>query len=213
LILMNPSPDVVLRLPSFPITRLEVRDGSVGAPMVAALAKLSAARLTSLALINLELDDATAYAIASPSHRGAFAKLATLDVSFNELTRAGLAALHDLGPTIISTRQHRAGNSTERRIRAFAGSRWQAAEDIAEMDNWRESGIDGDLRWAHYRGSDHYELFVYTDLARYGCTCPSSIQPCKHVVALALIAERTTLPKAPSNGIERRLMRLEPFDE
>lgn len=214
LILTNPSADVVLRLPGFPITHLEVRDGRVAPSLVAALAKLPvAARLTSLALINLELDDATAYSIAKPSNREAFAKLATLDVSFNELTRAGLAALHDVAPTIISTRQHRPGNSTERRIRAFAGSRLQAAEDIAEMDYCREAGSDGDLRWAHYRGTDHYELFVYTDLVRYGCTCPSSIQPCKHVVALALIAERTTLPKGPSNGIERRLMRLEPFDE
>ena len=214
LILTNPRADVVLRLPGFPITHLEVRDGRVAPSLVAALAKLSvAAQLTSLALINLELDDATAYAIATPSNRAAFAKLATLDVSFNELTRAGLAALHDVAATIISTRQHRPGNSTERRIRAFAGSRLQAAEGITELDNWRDSGIDGDLRWAHYRGTDHYELFVYTDLERYGCTCPSSIQPCKHVVALALIAERTTLPKARSNGIERRLMRLDPFDE
>jgi uncharacterized protein (TIGR02996 family) len=213
LILTSPSADVVLRVPDFPVTHLEVRDGSVAAPMVAAFASLSAVRLTSLALINVELDDATAYSLAAPAHREAFAKLATLDVSFNELTRAGLAALQDLGPTIISTRQYRPGNSTERRIRAFAGSRWQAAEDISEMDNWRDSGIDGDLRWAHYRGSDHYELFVYTDLERYGCTCPSSIQPCKHVVALALIAERTTLAKGPSNGIERRLMHLDPMDE
>jgi uncharacterized protein (TIGR02996 family) len=214
LILTNPSRDVVLRVPSFPITHLEVRDGSVAAPMVAALASLSAAaRLTSLALINVELDDATAYALASPAHREAFAKLATLDVSFNELTRAGLAALDDLGPAIISTRQHRPGNSTERRIRAFAGSRWQAAEDIAEMDNWRDAGIDGEVRWAHYRGSHHYELYVDSNLERYACSCPSSIQPCKHVVALALIAERTTLPKGPSDGIELRLDHFQPLDD
>jgi hypothetical protein len=31
-------------------------------------------------------------------------------------------------------------------------------------------------------------------------------------VALALIAERTTLRQGKSNGIERRLTRLDPFD-
>jgi uncharacterized Zn finger protein len=46
---------------------------------------------------------------------------------------------------------------------------------------------------------------VTADLSRYGCSCPSSIQPCKHVVALALVAERTGLPEAPSDGIEERV--------
>lgn len=38
-------------------------------------------------------------------------------------------------------------------------------------------------------------------------SCPSSIQPCKHVVALALVAERQALPKAASEGIEERVSR------
>ena len=56
-------------------------------------------------------------------------------------------------------------------------------------------------------GEADYELFISSDLSRYGCSCPSSIQPCKHVVALALIAERTGLPPAPSNGLEDRVAR------
>jgi uncharacterized Zn finger protein len=74
----------------------------------------------------------------------------------------------------------------------------------------RRSGrVEGDIRWARYRGDTLYELFITTDLRRYGCTCPSSIQPCKHVVALALVAERTRLRTAPSEGIEMRIERIQ----
>jgi len=38
---------------------------------------------------------------------------------------------------------------------------------------------------------------VARELDRYRCTCPSSYQPCKHVVALALLAERGHVPEAP----------------
>jgi uncharacterized Zn finger protein len=92
-------------------------------------------------------------------------------------------------------------------VRRWAGSRLQVAEGIAEPEAWRDAGVDGDVRWARYRGGERYELFVTADLRRFGCSCPSSIQPCKHVVALALIAERTGLPAAPSDGIEDRVNR------
>jgi hypothetical protein len=65
--------------------------------------------------------------------------------------------------------------------------------------------VDGDIRWGRYRGEAEYELFVAADLSRFGCSCPSDLQPCKHVVALALVAERTPLSKAPSHGIETRV--------
>jgi uncharacterized Zn finger protein len=91
-------------------------------------------------------------------------------------------------------------------VRQWADSRLHAAQEIVDSDAWRERGVDGDLRWARYRGGDEYELFVSADLERYGCTCPSGIQPCKHVVALALVAERSRLPEAPAAGIEDRVL-------
>jgi len=90
-------------------------------------------------------------------------------------------------------------------VRKLAGTRLQAAEEIADPKAWRRAGIDGDIRWARYRGEAEYELFIAGDLSRYGCSCPSTIQPCKHVIALALIAERTPLSPAPSNGVETRV--------
>ena len=94
----------------------------------------------------------------------------------------------------------------ERRVRRFAGTRLHAAEEISDPKNWKRAGIDGDIRWGRYRGEAEYELFVAADLSRFGCSCPSELQPCKHVVALALVAERTPLLPAPSHGIETRVV-------
>lgn len=193
-----------LELPA--LTHLAICDGRLDPRTFGELATLPlAARLSSLALTNLELTDEAMRAIARA--RGALPALAELDVSHNELSRDGLAAARELAPGVISRRQHRRGAGMEQRVRRWAGSRLQVAEDIAEPEAWRDAGVDGDVRWARYRGGDEYELFVTADLQRYGCSCPSSIQPCKHVVALALIAERTRLPEASSGGIEDRVAR------
>jgi uncharacterized protein (TIGR02996 family) len=190
-----------LQLPA--LRHLVLCDGQIDPTTFAALARLPlAARITSLGLVNLELTDETIAPIAGT--RG-FTSLATVDVSFNELSREGLATARELARTVISSRQHRRGQGMERRVRKFAGTRLQVAEEIADPTAWRRAGIDGDIRWARYRGEADYELFISADLARYGCSCPSSIQPCKHVVALALVAERTPLSPAPSNGIEMRV--------
>lgn len=191
-----------LRLPA--LAHLALRGGSLDPGAFSELARLPlAGRLTSLGLTNLELTDEQMGAMARA--RGAFASLAELDVSHNELSREGLARARELAPSVISQRQQRRGSGMERRVRQFAGSRLQAAEGIADPELWRRAGIDGDLRFARYRGEAEYELYVTADLERYGCTCPSSIQPCKHVVALALVAERTALPAAPSDGVEDRV--------
>jgi hypothetical protein len=199
----------VLRDAKLPaLTHLAICDGLLDPAALADIAKLPLAeRLTSLALRNVELVDADIPALAR------FPALAELDLSFNELTRDGLAAARELASHVISKRQHKPGNANEKRVRRFAGSRLQVAEGIADPKAWRRAGVDGDIRWARYRGDAEYELYVSADLSRYGCSCPSSIQPCKHVVALALVAERTTLPAAPSDGIEGRVSTLYEPDE
>jgi uncharacterized protein (TIGR02996 family) len=193
-----------LELPA--LTHLAIRDGALDERTFGELAKLPlAARLSSLALTNLELTDEALRAMARV--RGAFSALAELDVSSNELSRDGIAAARDLAPSVISRRQLRPGSAMERRVRRWAGNRLQVAEGIADPVLWRNAGIDGDLRWARYRGDAEYELYVSADLERYGCSCPSSIQPCKHVVALALVAERTSLPARSAEGVEARVAR------
>ena len=213
LIVVEPGADLAealagLVLPA--LTHLELRDGHLDVAAIALVTKLSlAGRLTALSLINVALGDSQAAALAAL--RAGFPNVTAFDVSQNEFTRTGLAALAAFSP--ISTRQHRAGTSAERRIRTFAGSRLVAAEGITDPKLWRNAGLDGNVRWARYRGEDLYELFITTDLRRYGCTCPSSIQPCKHVVALALVAERSPLRAAPSEGIEGRVDRYDRITE
>lgn len=185
------------------LTGLQLRDARVTAPDFAALAKLPvAARLTSLGLVHCGLADDTLAALAATS---GFDALVELEVTGNELTRDGLDTARRLAATVTSARQLRRGQTMERRVRRFAGTRLQAAEEIADPKHWRRAGLDGDLRWGRYRGEADYELFVAADLSRFGCSCPSEIQPCKHVVALALVAERTPLAPAPSHGIETRV--------
>lgn len=191
----------VLQAPG--LRHLTIKNGELSLATFTALAKLPLApKLVSLGLAGLGLTDDT---IAPISGTRGFANLEEIDVSRNELTREGLETARGLARTVISTRQHRRGQSMEKRVRKFAGSRLTAAEEIADPAAWRRAGIDGDIRWARYRGEADYELFISADLSRYGCSCPSSIQPCKHVVALALVAERTPLSPAKSNGIEHRV--------
>jgi uncharacterized protein (TIGR02996 family) len=186
------------------LTHLTICDGPFDPAAFGELARLPlAARLTSLGLTNLELSDEIIPTLVRA--RASFEALAELDLSYNELSRDGLAAARQLAPTVISRRQQRRGNARERRVRRWAGSRLQVAEGITKPEAWRHAGVDGEIRWARYTGESDYELFVTADLQRYGCSCPSSIQPCKHVVALALIAERTGLRPGPSGGIEQRL--------
>jgi uncharacterized protein (TIGR02996 family) len=195
------------------VTHLAIGDSRLDAKIFSRLAQLPlAARLTSLALTNLELTDEAMQVIARA--RAAFPALAELDLSHNELSRDGLAIARDLAPSVISRRQNKRGSGLERRLGRWAGSRLQVAEGIADPEAWRDAGVDGDLRWARYRGEQAYELFVTADLQRYGCTCPSRFQPCKHVVALALVAERTGLPEVSAGSIEDRVTgeRRERFD-
>ncbi len=191
-----------LELPA--LTHLGISDGVLDAKTFGKLAKLPLANsLTSLALTNLELTDETLQAMTRTKR--SFDALAELDVSFNELSRDGLDTARTLAAAVHSRRQNKRGDGVEKRIRRWAGTRLTVAEEIADPKAWRRAGVDGDTRWARYRGEDDYELYVVRDLSEFGCTCPSSYQPCKHVIALALLAERQPLPEGTSDGIETRV--------
>ncbi len=184
----------ILRACESPITHLELASGRIDPATFATIAQLPIAkRITKLGLTGLELTDAMLAAMTP----GDFTNLSEIDVSFNELTGAGVAHAKRFAPVVISTRQHKRGSAMEQRVRRFAGSRLQPAELISDPKHWKRSGFDGDLRWARYAGDTDYELYISKDLARFACSCPSSIQPCKHVIALALVDERTPLRNLP----------------
>lgn len=179
------------------LTALTFRGGELAPATYQRLAALPlAGRLRTLGLVDLGLTDET---LPPP---GGFTALQAVDVTNNELTRAGLDAARALAPAVTSARQHRRGHAAEQRVRTFAGVMLGEAERITAPADWRRAGVDGELRWARYAD---YELFITEDLSRFGCTCESPDQPCKHVVALALVATRTKLPTARAAGIERRV--------
>ena len=188
------------------LVNLSLTDGLLDPKAFGRLGRLpAAARLTHLGLVNMELTDELVQAMVRTKTE--LTALAELDLSFNELTKDGLALAKQIAPSVISKRQNKRGNGAEKRVRRFAGTRLTVAEELADPKLWKKAGVDGEVRWGRYKSEVEYELFVTADLSRYGCSCPSSIQPCKHVVALALVAERSSLPEASSGGIEERVAR------
>jgi uncharacterized protein (TIGR02996 family) len=136
-----------------------------------------------------------------------FAKLERLDLSFNHLTAEALSRDWPFELIAGNQRPHdppRYEMEPASPLRQFAGSRFYVAQDIADSDDWLDEGVDGDNLWATYQGGDRYDLYVARELGEYGCTCPSRIQPCKHVVALAMRSRRGLLEeKANAEHIER----------
>src|SRR5205814_10704717 len=87
-----------LRLPA--LVHLSLSGSPLDPGAFAELARLPiAARLSSLGLTNLELTDELMQAMSRAG--GAFASLAELDVSHNELSRDGLAFARELAPSVI----------------------------------------------------------------------------------------------------------------
>jgi uncharacterized Zn finger protein len=66
-----------------------------------------------------------------------------------------------------------------------------AARKIARADKWLTLGYDQrrDRVWGEYEGRDHYYVFAQLRGARdAGCDCGSPKDPCKHALALLLLA-------------------------
>lgn len=172
----------VARLPA--LRRLVIRGQRVTATELARVAK-ALPQLARLELASLAIDDRALEALAA-------LRLDYLDVSGNELSAAGIARAKQLAGTVVADQQHAPGARATATINRFAGGRLQASEAIVASDDWSELSLSTDPRRARYRGTaGDYELSVARDLSDYTCTCPSAYQPCKHVVALALIALRS----------------------
>lgn len=71
----------------------------------------------------------------------------------------------------------------------------KAARRLALPSTWQELGSDGGATWGLLKGSGSKPYQVMLDLGSlqagpfaFRCTCPSRKQPCKHVLALLLVA-------------------------
>jgi hypothetical protein len=63
-----------------------------------------------------------------------------------------------------------------------------AARAIARPERWMALGRDRDRVWGEYDGGDNYYVWARLDERAAGCNCGSPKDPCKHALALLLIA-------------------------
>lgn len=63
---------------------------------------------------------------------------------------------------------------------------WTAALPLVDPSSWAGLGCDADAVWGRYRGTaaEPYDVVAHHRALRSRCTCPSSLAPCKHVLAL-----------------------------
>ena len=162
-----------------------------------------AQRIEDLALSSLGLGDRDVGMLVELL--GPLSNVRSLDVTGNELTSWALQRLRSHVPTVVDHGQLPAGTLADRRLRRFAGSRLIPGRELVESRRWQSTGREDHFAWARYRGTEDYELWVRDDLTNWGCTCPSSYQPCKHVVALALLVEARSVPTGRSEGVVDRV--------
>ena len=77
-----------------------------------------------------------------------------------------------------------------------AGSR-AAAVALARTDRWSQTGGQDSVIWGRCQGNGptpYLTAVVLDDTPAYSCTCPSRKFPCKHALALMLLAGGGTLP-------------------
>jgi uncharacterized protein (TIGR02996 family) len=80
-----------------------------------------------------------------------------------------------------------------------------AARELAHPADWLAIGRDGDRIWGEYEGRDHYWVYARTADNDAGCSCPSPKHPCKHALALLLLA--TTKHVFPDRPAPSALLR------
>lgn len=75
-------------------------------------------------------------------------------------------------------------------------STWTAAMPLVEPASWIGLGCDGTAVWGRFRGTaaEPYDVLAHHRALRSRCTCPSSLRPCKHVLALLALWSDGAVP-------------------
>ena len=157
------------------------------------------ARLQVLDLSHGDLSDDDAQHLLAG--RESLKHLRTLDLSGNFLSADVSAALRDLGPEVKLVGQRSPTVSsialTDQQIVEFApdGRSLMAARKVARPDKWSALGTLRN-RWlgGMCQGSDMYKVYVDVEDMESRCTCPSQKHPCKHAIALLIMAQSHPMP-------------------
>ncbi len=142
-------------------------------------------RLKELALRDGDLADPAV--IQLTQHAARWGHLRVLDLGGNRISTAALATLD--GPIIGAQRVERIPLTIDAVLaRAPDARSAQAARELANAEDWEALGRDRDRLWGEYEGSASYWVYAELPSLETGCTCPSPKTPCKHALALLLLA-------------------------
>lgn len=137
------------------------------------------------------------------ARREAFAHLRRLVLEANHLSDRGAAALISLCADVRVGGQRpvvpTGVSVTEQQLLDFApdAKSMAAARKLVEPDRWPELGREDGVLWGRCQGSELYNVYVDTDAMESGCTCPSMKYPCKHALALLMMAQAHPVPDEP----------------
>ncbi len=145
------------------------------------------ATLVELDLRNGDLTGTAAIQITQHAKR--LEKL-ELKLDGNPLGAAAIARIAEVTAVSASPRTEQRAAVTVQDVLARAPdtASVEAARKIALWRRWTTLGRDGTRVWGEYEGGDHYWVFAELDDDRTGCSCPSPKSPCKHALALLLLA-------------------------
>jgi len=139
----------------------------------------------------------------------ALRSLESLDLRGNSVTPADVTPFERANLEILVDAPDRPGALTPGQIRVFADDLgcYGRAQKITHPRNWDTLGREGDDRWWG-RFAKGYAVYLSSNLEEYGCSCPSPDDPCKHVVALAMVASQRAIPEATMpRGFQRSTSR------
>lgn len=145
------------------------------------------ARLDTLVLADGDLGDKAVDKLAR--HAAKLAHLDTLDLSGNPLSPASALQLTRLAGAVATPR---VGTLDEAMVmrRTNDPRNAAAARELADPARWLALGRDSRRVWGEHDGRDHYYVFAHLDDRRCGCSCGSPRSPCKHALALLILAAR-----------------------
>ena len=146
-------------------------------------------RLDTLVLSDGDLGDKSVDKLER--HASKFSHLATLDLSGNPLSAASALKITRLVGAVATPRGETTGLTEAAVLRRTNDPRnAAAARELADATKWLALGRDPRRVWGEFEGRDHYYVFAHTADRRCGCSCGSTRSPCKHALALLLLAAR-----------------------
>lgn len=171
------------------VATLGVLDEILGSPLLP--------QLEVLELDHGDLGDREAEAIAA-TRASRLAHLRRLNLDGNPMSEAAARRLARVCSRVEAAPGTRGALAEDDVIaRAPDARSLTAARAIAGAERWIAVGRDHDRVWGEYDGSDNYYVWARLGSHEAGCNCPSAKDPCKHVLALLLMASQDDLPARP----------------